>query len=148
MTMSDRWYYSRDGKQKIGPVSTVQLHELARSGQLLPGDHRHRLLIGGDELRELKRHTGAMAEAFGLDRTIESYKGSRPLTLYRWDLECLLDVIDVVLRDERKYPDRTAPGYLALKALGERLRREYDAVYKHEESSSVSKEKACGKKPS
>ena len=29
----------------------------------LPGDHRHRLLITGDELRELKRHTGAMAEA-------------------------------------------------------------------------------------
>ena len=30
----------------------------------LPGAHRHRLLITGDELRELKRHTGAMAEAF------------------------------------------------------------------------------------
>ena len=43
-------------------------------------DHRHRLLISGDELRELKRHTGAMAEAFGLDRKIENYKGSRPIT--------------------------------------------------------------------
>jgi hypothetical protein len=51
----------------------------------LPGDHRHRLLITGDELRELKRHTGAMAEAFGLDRKINNYKGSRPITLYRWD---------------------------------------------------------------
>ena len=50
----------------------------------LPGDHRHRLLITGDELRELKRHTGAMAEAFGLDRKIENYKGTRPITLYRW----------------------------------------------------------------
>jgi hypothetical protein len=41
-------------------------------------DHRHRLLIG-DELRELKRHTGSMAEAFGLDRKIDNYKGTRPL---------------------------------------------------------------------
>src|SRR5438270_7443101 len=115
----------------------------------LPGDHRHRLLISGDELRELKRHTGSMAEAFGLDRKIESYKGSRPITLYRWDLDCLLDVIDLALRDEREYPDRSAPGYLALKSLGERLRQEYDAVYGHEKSSlSVSKERAGGGKTS
>ena len=40
-----------------------------------PRDHRHKLLICGDELRELKRHTGAMAEAFGLDAKIENYKG-------------------------------------------------------------------------
>lgn len=35
--MSD-WYYTRDGKQKIGPLTTAQLRELARSGQLLPSD--------------------------------------------------------------------------------------------------------------
>ena len=29
-------------------------------------DHRHKLLICGDRLRELKKHTGDMAEAFGL----------------------------------------------------------------------------------
>src|ERR687884_224690 len=80
----------------------------------LPGDYRHRLLITGDELRELKRHTGAMAESFGLDRKIDNYKGVRPLTLYRWDLECLLEVIGHALRDERQYPDRSAPAYLAL----------------------------------
>src|SRR6516164_6114733 len=62
----------------------------------LPGDHRHRLLITGDELR-----------------------------------------------DERDYPDRSAPGYLALKRLGERLHREYDAVYGGEQSPSpVRKAKA------
>jgi hypothetical protein len=84
-----------------------------------------------------------MAEAYGLDRKIENYKGTRPLTLYRWDLDCLLDVIDVALRDERHYPSRSAPGYLALKRLGERLRREYDAVYGSEESPApVRKEKA------
>src|SRR5271163_3718031 len=92
-------------------------------------DIRHKILITGDELRELKRHTGSMAEAFGLDRKIEKYKGTRPLTLYRWDLDCLMDVIDLALLDERDYPYRSTPGYLNLKNLGDRLHREYDAVY-------------------
>ena len=68
-----------------------------------PRDIRHELLITGDELRELKRHTYAMAEAFGLDRKIESYKGTRPITLYRWDLECLMDVIETCLADASEY---------------------------------------------
>ncbi len=42
-----------------------------------------------------------------------------------------------------------APGYLALKRLGERLHQEYDAVYGHEKSSlSVSKAKTGSGKPS
>ena len=90
-------------------------------------DHRHKLLICGDELRELKRHTYAMAEAFGLDAKIENYKGTRPITLYRWDLECLLDVIDLALEDD--YPDKAAPERRALKCLAGRLRREYDDTY-------------------
>src|ERR1700675_1551019 len=94
----------------------------------LPGDHRHRLLISGDELRELKRHTVSMAEAFGLDRKIENYKGSRPITLYRWDLDCLMDVIDLALRDERDYPDKSTPEYQALKRVGERLHQEQGVV--------------------
>lgn len=106
----------------------------------LSGDHRHRLLITGDELRELKRHTWAMAEAFGLDRKIEKYQGTRPLTLYRWDLDCLMDVIDVALGD---YTDQLAPGYLALKNLGERLHQEYDSVYgKRESPPSLGKTKS------
>lgn len=98
----------------------------------LPGDHRHRLRIGGDELRELKRRTGSMAEAFGLDRKIENYKGARPITLYRWDLDCLMDVIDLALKDERDYPDKSTPEYQALQKVGERIHQEYDAVYGHE----------------
>ena len=94
-----------------------------------PRDHRHRLLIAGDELRELQRHTSDMAEAFGLDRKIENYRGTRPLTLYRWDLDCLMDVIHIALDDEREYPDKTAARYLALQQLGEKLRQEYAAVY-------------------
>ena len=92
-------------------------------------DIRHKVLITGDELRELKRHTGSMAEAFGLDRKIEAYKGTRPLTLFRWDLECLMDVIDVALADGKEYPDKNAHEYQALKRLGDRLRQEYDRHY-------------------
>ena len=96
------------------------------------GDIRHKILITGDELRELKRHAYSMVEAFGLDRKIESYKGTRPLTLYRWDLECLMDVIEYKLLDNRQYPDKNAPEYQALKRLGERLRTEYDRHYNNE----------------
>ena len=92
-------------------------------------DRRHKLLICGDELRELKRHTGAMAEAFGLDGKIDKYKGTRPITLYRWDLECLIGVIDVALEDEEDYPDKSAPEFQALKRLFEGLRQEYDDTY-------------------
>jgi hypothetical protein len=71
-----------------------------------------------------------MAEAFGLDTKIENYTGTRPITLYRWDLECLLDVIDVALEDD--YPDKAAPEFEALNRLGERLRNEYDDTYADE----------------
>ena len=94
-----------------------------------PRDHRHKLLICGDELRELKRHVYAMAESFGLDSKIEKYKGTRPITLYRWDLECLMDAIDFALDDEKDYPDKSASEFQALKKLGERLHDEYDAIY-------------------
>lgn len=90
-------------------------------------DHRHKLRISGDELRELKRHVDMMADAFGMDRKIESYAGIRPLTLYRWDLDCLIAVIDVAL--EREYHDKSSPDFQALAKLGQRLRREYESVY-------------------
>ena len=95
-------------------------------------DIRHKVLITGDELRELKRHTGAMCEAFGLDGKIERYKATRPLSLFRWDLECLMDVIECELGDSSEYPDQTAPEYLALKRLGDQLRTEYDRHYGNE----------------
>ena len=92
-------------------------------------DIRHKVLITGDELRELKRHTGSMAKAFGLDPKIEPCEGTHPIILYRSDLEYLMDVIDCELGDPRKYPDKTSPEYLALKSLGERLCEEYDRHY-------------------
>lgn len=92
-------------------------------------DHRHKMRISGEELRELKRHVGMMAEAFGLDRKIDQYAGTRPLTLYRWDLECLIDVIVLALRDKREYPDESSSEFKAMANLGERLRQEYKGVY-------------------
>ena len=51
-----------------------------------------------------------MVEAFGLDSKILVYKGTRPLTLYGWDLECLMDVIASDLLDTKQYPDKASPG--------------------------------------
>jgi hypothetical protein len=113
----------------------------------LPGDHRHKLLISGDELRELQKHTYRMAEAFGLDRKIENYRGTRPITLYRWDLECLMDVIVLALKDEKDYPDHASLEYQALQRLGERLHQEYDAVYGHEKRSPPGKAVAPARRP-
>jgi Plasmid pRiA4b ORF-3-like protein len=130
------------------PIFNILSPTTLRDGAMkpLPSDHRHRLLIGGDELRELKRHTGSMAEAFGLDRKIENHKGTRPITLYRWDLECLMDVIDLALKDERDYPDKSTPEYQALQKVGERFHQEYDAVYGHEKSSPPGKAVAPAKR--
>jgi GYF domain 2 len=37
-TMAQEWFYTKDGKSKIGPVSSADLQALAKSGQLLPTD--------------------------------------------------------------------------------------------------------------
>ena len=42
-------------------------------------DKRYYILITGQELIELKKYTYLMAEAYGLDRKIENYKGTRPI---------------------------------------------------------------------
>jgi len=58
-------------------------------------DRKHQLRITGAELRELKELD--LAESFGLDRRIERYEGKCPLGLYRWDLECLVESLSMVL---------------------------------------------------
>jgi len=57
-------------------------------------DIKVQILIAGQELEELQKHTWSMAESFGLDRRIDQYMGKKPIGLYRWDLECLIDVLD------------------------------------------------------
>lgn len=86
-------------------------------------DREHAILITGRELEELKRFTGDMADAFGLDRRIERYRGTRPIGLYRWDLECLEMVTADALNDQRVYPERSGPGYEAMERLHERIER-------------------------
>ncbi len=94
-----------------------------------PNDEKLTLLITGDELLELQRFTVDMAEAFGLDRRIEAYAGKRPIGLYRWDVDCLLDVMDLALKDERSYPDKTSSAHAALKRLRDRLHAEYRRLW-------------------
>ncbi len=94
-----------------------------------PNDVKLTILITGDELLELQRFTVDMAEAFGLDRRIEAYPGKRPIGLYRWDADCLLDVMDLALKDPRAYPEKESATYAALKRLRDRLQEEYRRLW-------------------
>jgi len=84
-------------------------------------DRKVYILITGLELDELQRYVYMMAESFGLDRRIGNYQGKRPIGLYRWDIECLSDVIGSVLDDPKYYPSKTSKEYLALAGLRDRL---------------------------
>ncbi len=88
-------------------------------------DIKVNMLITGEELEELQKHTWSMAEAFGLDRRIEQYKGKRPIGFYRWDMDCLIDALSMALDDSEEYPDHKSSGYAALKNLWARLKSEY-----------------------
>jgi len=92
-------------------------------------DIKVKMLIDGEELAQLKRHTGQMAEAFGLDSRIERYQGKRPIGFYRWDLDCLIDVVDMALKDPREYPSKDSFAYLAIKRLHDRLKEEYERTF-------------------
>ncbi len=70
-----------------------------------------------------------MCEAFGLDRKVENYKGTRPVSLYSWDLDCILAVLDVVLDDEKEYPDKEDEGYIKLQELYVDLKKAYKETY-------------------
>ncbi|MFZ1986864.1 MAG: hypothetical protein WAU91_20805 [Desulfatitalea sp.] len=87
-------------------------------------DIKLNILITGEELNQLQRHTYQMAEAFGLDRRIDNYRGTRPIGLYSWDFDCLLAVIEGALEDEKHYPDKDDAGYKALMNLYLRLKDE------------------------
>jgi len=84
------------------------------------------MLITGKELEELQKHTWSMVEAFGLDSRIEQYKGKKPIGFYRWDLDCLIDVLSMALDDSKEYPDHKSSDYLALKNLFDNLKSEYN----------------------
>lgn len=85
--------------------------------------------IFGRQLEELQKHTWHMCEAFGLDRKVENYKGTRPISFYRWDLDCILDVLDIVLDDKKEYPDKKDEGYIKLQELYCDLKKAYKETY-------------------
>ena len=70
-----------------------------------------------------------MCEAFGLDTKIEKYKGVRPISFYSWDLDCILEVLDMVLDDEKEYPDKNDEGYIKLNELYMDLKKAYRETY-------------------
>ena len=88
-----------------------------------------KLKIFGRQLEELQKHTWQMCEAFGLDRKIENYKGTRPISFYSWDLDCILDVLDMALGDEKEYPDKKDEGYIKLYELYVDLKKVYKKTY-------------------
>jgi hypothetical protein len=99
-------------------------------------DRKASILITGAELDELQSFVWMMAESFGLDRRIANYQGVRPIGLYRWDIECLVDVINSVLDDLEYYPSQDSPEYQAIKNLRDRLQAEEDTLYVQLRSST------------
>jgi hypothetical protein len=93
------------------------------------GERKRYILINGLELDELHRFDWLMAESYGLDRRIANYKGTRPIGLWRWDFDCLVGTIDSVLDDPEFYRSHETPGYLAIKALYDRLKEERKILY-------------------
>jgi hypothetical protein len=90
-------------------------------------DRRHQIIISGVELRELKLLP--LPESFGLERRLQRYEGKRPIGLYRWDLECLLETLLLEVADRPQHPRRRRRDIDALKSLHDRLRKEYDSAY-------------------
>lgn len=86
--------------------------------------------ISGRQLEELQKHTWQMCESFGLDRKIENYKGTRGISFYRWDWDCILEVLDMVLNDENEYPDKKDEGYIKLYELYADMKKAYKKTYK------------------
>ena len=92
-------------------------------------DIKVQILITGQELEELQKHTWSMAESFGLDRRIDQYMGKKPIGLYRWDLECLIDVLDFALNNPKDYPDHESSNYGSLKNLSDALKTLYGRYF-------------------
>ncbi len=86
--------------------------------------------IEGRQLDELQKHTWQMSEAFGLDTRVGNYKGIRCISFYQWDLDCLIDVLEMTLNNEKEYPDKKDEGYIALNYLFVSLSKAYKETYK------------------
>ena len=92
-------------------------------------DIKVKILITGQELVELQKHTWSMAESFGLDRRICNYRGRRALGVYSWELECLLDVLSIALKNSKEYPSEGTEEHEVNQRLYQRLKCIYDSTY-------------------
>jgi hypothetical protein len=95
-----------------------------------PKDKKYEILITGQELVELKKFTYDMAEAFGLDRKIEKYQGKRAIGFYRWDLDCLEDVLAMAVENKSKYSAKSGLEYEAIMNLYERIKQLRKQAYR------------------
>ena len=89
-------------------------------------DRRYYILINGQELTTLKEYTWAMAEAYGLDSRIARYKGTRPIGLWSWDLDCLEAVLDNAVRDCR---ESNSQEYRTLQSLQTKIQALLDQAH-------------------
>jgi hypothetical protein len=71
----------------------------------------------------------SLPESLGLERRVEQYQGKRPIGLYRWDLECLLDTLSLEMTDRPWHLRPRKRDVAPLQSLYERLRKEYDVAY-------------------
>lgn len=85
------------------------------------------ILIQGEELDALQQQTHHLAETYGLDGRIDRYAGKRPIRLYRWDIEWLIDVLALLEND--RYKPRELADQVALAGLKTRLIRVYAENY-------------------
>jgi hypothetical protein len=88
-----------------------------------------KIKISGRQLSELQKHTWQMCEAYGLDTKIDNYKGIRKISFYSWDLDCVLDVLSMVLDDQEEYPDKEDVEYTKLHDLYVVLKKSYKETY-------------------
>jgi hypothetical protein len=87
-----------------------------------------KVIISGMQLEELQKQAYQLTEAFGLDRKIENYKGTRAISLYRWDLECITDMLDATLNNPNEYPDKNDIRYKELENLNSKLKLELEEI--------------------
>jgi hypothetical protein len=87
-----------------------------------------KIKISGLQLEELQKQSFQMTEAFGLDRKIENYKGTRAITLYRWDIECITDILNSTLEDSSEYPNKNDIKYKELEKLNLKLKELYKSI--------------------
>ena len=101
------------------------------------GDKSYPILISGEELVELKELTYMMAEAFGLDGRVERYQGKRSIGFYRWDLDCLEDVLSIGVDELRGDVGESSPRYRALANLYQRIKALRSKAYADMETELV-----------